>query len=89
MQVENATSATSNGEMGILKEAEFNKSNVQGFGATPSRRGSHLETLEKSHDQNERLNFHGSFENDSSPGQEIHIPCTQPVSPDKILEGKG
>lgn len=88
-QAENATSETSNGKRGILKDTEFNRSNVEGFGATPSRRGSYLETLEKPHDQNERLNFHCSFENDDSPGQEIQIPCTQPVLPDKILEGKG
>lgn len=86
-QAENATSETSNGKRGILKDTEFNRSNVEGFGATPSRRGSYLETLEKPHDQNERLNFHCSFENGDSPGQEIQIPCTQPVLPDKILEG--
>ena len=88
-QAENATSETSNGKRGILKDTELNRSNVEGFGAAPSRRGSYLETLEKPHDQNERLNFHCSFENDDSPGQEIQIPCTQLVLPDKILEGKG
>jgi len=86
-QAENATSETSNGKRGILKDTELNRSNVEGFGAAPSRRGSYLETLEKPHDQNERLNFHCSFENDDSPGQEIQIPCTQLVLPDKILEG--
>ena len=88
-QAQNATSETSNGKREILKETELNRSNVESLGATPSRRGSYLETLEKPPDQNERLNFHCSFENDDSPGQEIQIPCTQPVLPDKILEGKG
>ena len=45
--------------------------------------------LEKSHDQDESLGIHCSFENDSSPpGQEIDIPCTQLVSYDSILEGE-
>ncbi|KAJ7387603.1 BRCA1 associated RING domain 1 [Desmophyllum pertusum] len=64
---------------GILKEGVSNKGNLS---ASPlSRSGSYLGTLEKS------VDFHCSFETDGSSEQDIDIPCTQPVSHDKILEG--
>ena len=80
-------STQSSQNRGILKDT-VPKSNLPGHGSPLSRSGSYLGTLEKSHDQNESLGFHCSFETDGSSGQEIDIPCTQPVSHDKILEGR-
>ena len=80
-------STKSSQNKGILKDTVPNKSNLSGHGSLLSRSGSYLGTLEKSHDQNEGLGFHCSFETDGSSGQEIDIPSTQPVSHDKILEG--
>ncbi|XP_068748669.1 microcephalin-like [Montipora capricornis] len=83
----NETNQATTNEKRILKGADLNRSNTQGFGSAFTRRGSYLETLETSPDQNESLNFHCSFENDSSPAHEIDIPCTQPLPQDKILQG--
>ena len=49
---------------GILKDTVSNKSNLSGHGSPLSRSGSYLGILEKSHDQNESLGFHCSFETD-------------------------
>ncbi|XP_020614774.1 uncharacterized protein LOC110052923 [Orbicella faveolata] len=70
---------------GILKEGISNKPNLPG--SPLSKSGSYLNTLEKSKFQNDGLDFHCSFETDGSSEQDIDIPCTQPVSHDKILEG--
>lgn len=70
---------------GILKEGISNKPNLPG--SPLSKSGSYLNTLEKSKFQNDGLDFHCSFETDGSSEQGIDIPCTQPVSHDKILEG--
>ena len=72
---------------GILKDAVSNKSNLAVHGSLLSKSGSYLGILEKSHDQNESLGFHCSFENESTPAEDIDIPCTQPVSQDEILKG--
>ena len=72
---------------GILKDVQSNKSNLSVHGSRLSKSGSYLGLLEKSHDQNESLGFHCSFETDGSPAEDIDIPCTQPVSQDKILKG--
>lgn len=70
---------------GILKEGISNKANLS---ESPlSNSGSYLNTLDKSKFQNDGLDFHCSFETDGSSEQDIDIPCTQPVSHDKILEG--
>ena len=72
---------------GILKDAISNKSSLSVHGSLLSKSGSYLGILEKSRDQNESLGFHCSFETDGSPAEDIDIPCTQPVSQDKILKG--
>ena len=70
---------------GILKEGISNKPNLSESSLTKS--GSYLSTLEKSKFHNDGLDFRCSFETDGSPEQDIDIPCTQPVSHEKILEG--
>ena len=77
--IDGITPQISGQKKGILKEGVSNKGNLS---ASPlSRSGSYLGTLEKS------VDFHCSFETDGSSEQDIGIPCTQPVSHDKILEG--
>lgn len=68
-----------------MKEGTSNKVNFSG--SPISRSGSYLGTLEKSKLQNDSLDIHCSFETDGSSEHDIDIPCTQPVSHDKILEG--
>ena len=85
--MDSATGTKSSHTKGILKDDVSSKANLSVHGSPLSKSGSYLGILEKSHDQNESLGFHCSFENDGSPVQEIDIPCTQPVSQDKVLEG--
>ena len=85
--LDSATGTKSSHNKGILKDAVSSKANLSVHGSPLSKSGSYLGILEKSHDQNESLGFHCSFENDGSPAQEIDIPCTQPVSQDKVLDG--
>ena len=85
--LDGAPSTKSSNTKGILKDAVSNKSNVTVHRSLLSKSGSYLGILEKSHDQNESLGFHCSFETDGSPAEDIDIPCTQPVTQDKILEG--
>ena len=85
--LDGATGTKSSHTKGILKDAVSSKANLSVHGSPLSKSGGYLGILEKSHDQNESLGFHCSFENDGSPAQEIDIPCTQPVSQDKVLEG--
>lgn len=70
---------------GILKAETSNKANLSG--SPQSRTESYLDTLEKPKSHNDNFDFHCSFETEGSSEQDIHIPCTQPVSHEKILEG--
>ena len=85
--LDGVTGTKSSHTKGILKDAVSSKANLSVHGSPLSKSGSYLGILEKSHDQNESLGFHCSFENDDSPAQEIDIACTQPVSQDKVLDG--
>lgn len=85
--LDGAPSTKSSNTKGILKDAVSNKSNLSVHRSPLSKSGSYLGILEKSHDQNESLGFHCSFETDGSAAEDIDIPCTQPVTQDKILEG--
>ena len=70
---------------GILKEGISNKPYLSG--SPLSKSGSYLSTLEKTKFHNDGLDFHCSFETEGSSEQDIDIPCTQPVTQEKILEG--
>ena len=85
--LDSALSTKSNHTKGILKDAVSNRSSLSVNGSPLSKSGSCLGVLEKSNDQNESLGFHCSFETDGNPAEDIDIPCTQPVTQDKILNG--
>lgn len=88
MPLDGVTPQANSNKKGILKDTASNNTNVSSHGSPLSRlSGSYLGTLEKSDDQNESLGFHCSFETDGSSEQDVDIPCTQPASYDKILEG--